>query len=68
MQGGEGAGLGELLEGVTGESSGGGEESFNPEEIEVPSTENLKELKECLSKAESTESAAEIQKCASLME
>jgi hypothetical protein len=68
MQGGEGAGLGELLEGVTGESSGGGEESFNPEEIEVPSTENLKELQECLQKAESTGSAAEIQKCASAME
>ena len=43
MQGGEGAGLGELLEGVGGESSGSGEESVNPEEIEVPSTENLKE-------------------------
>jgi hypothetical protein len=76
LQGGGGAeGLGGLLEGITGESSGSGETSAgaNPtkeleelgEEVEIPSVEDTKKLTECLSEAKS---AADIQKCSSLME
>jgi hypothetical protein len=76
LQGGGGSeGIGSLLEGITGESSGGGESSSggNPtkeleelgEEVEIPSVEDTKKLTECLSEAKS---AADIQKCSSLME
>jgi hypothetical protein len=76
LQGGGGSeGIGSLLEGITGESSGSGESSAggNPtkeleelgEEVEIPSVEDTKKLTECLSEAKS---AADIQKCSSLME
>jgi hypothetical protein len=68
MSGGEGEGLGSLLEGITGEggeSSSGGGESGSGSEIELPSLENSKEFNECLNEVES---ASEIQKCASLVE
>jgi hypothetical protein len=78
MQGGGGTeGLGSLLEGITGgeTSTGGGETSGggNPtkeleelgEEIEIPSAEDSKEFTECLEQAKS---AADVQKCTSLME
>jgi hypothetical protein len=76
LQGGGGSeGIGSLLEGITGESSGSGETSSggNPtkeleelgEEVEIPSVEDTKKLTECLSEAKS---AADIQKCSSLME
>jgi hypothetical protein len=71
MTEGGGAGLGSLLEGITGElggssgegSSGSIEKSL--EEAELPSVENSKEFTECLTEAES---AADVQKCATLME
>jgi hypothetical protein len=71
MTEGGGGGLGSLLEGITGEiggssgegSSGSIEKSL--EEAELPSVENSKEFTECLSEAES---AADVQKCATLME
>jgi len=75
MEGGGAGGLGNLLEGVTGGSggsSGGGsstgvgaqvEEKL--EEAEIPAVEKSKEFSECLKKAES---AADVQKCATLME
>lgn len=71
MTEGGGAGLGSLLEGITGElggssgegSSGSIEKSL--EEAELPSVEDSKEFTECLSEAES---AADVQKCATLME
>jgi hypothetical protein len=68
MSGGEGEGLGSLLEGITGgggESSSGGGESGSGSEIELPSAGASKEFTECLSEAKS---AADVQKCASLME
>jgi hypothetical protein len=62
--GGSGAGLGGLLEGLTGgsggSSSGGGSSSEG-----LPSVGASKEFSECLAEAES---AADVQKCASLME
>jgi hypothetical protein len=62
IQGEGGSGdLGELLEGIGG-SSGGAEV---PEELELPSVEDSKEFTECL---ENAESAADVQKCATLME
>jgi hypothetical protein len=69
MSGGGGDNLGELLEGFSGgESMGGSSGAELPEEVELPSTDDLKKLEECLSNAENAESAADIQKCASLME
>jgi hypothetical protein len=68
ISGGEGEGLGSLLEGITGEggkSSSGGGESGSGSEIEIPSVENSKEFTECLQEAES---ASDVQKCATLME
>jgi hypothetical protein len=67
---GGGGGLGSLLEGITGESEGGsgdlrGQIEEGLEEAELPSVENSKEFTECLQKAES---AADVQKCAPLME
>jgi hypothetical protein len=67
MQGG-GGGLGGLLEGLTGGSSGEGSsggEGGAPEGIEIPSVENSKEFTECLQEAQG---AADLQKCAKLME
>ncbi|HEX4752670.1 MAG TPA: hypothetical protein VH268_07220 [Solirubrobacterales bacterium] len=67
MQGG-GGGLGGLLEGLTGGSSGEGSsggEGGTPEGIEIPSAENSKEFTECLQEAQG---AADLQKCAKLME
>jgi hypothetical protein len=69
MSGGGTEGLGSLLEGITGssggESSSGGGESGSGEEIEIPSVGPSKEFTECLSEAKS---AADVQKCATLME
>lgn len=67
---GGGGGLGSLLEGITGEGEGGsgdlrGQIEEGLEEAELPSVENSKEFTECLQKAES---AADVQKCAPLME
>ncbi len=59
LQGGGSGGLGGLLEGL------GGESSPNAEELELPSAETSKKFTECLDEAES---AADVQKCASLME
>lgn len=67
MQGGGGESLGNLLEGLSGAiggSSVGAGNSSGPE-LELPSTGASKEFEECLSEAKS---AAELQKCASLME
>jgi hypothetical protein len=68
MEGG-GGDLGGLLEGITGGegSSGelGGQIEEGLEEAELPSVESSKEFTECLQKAES---AADVQKCATLME
>ncbi|HKZ14375.1 MAG TPA: hypothetical protein VJL81_11065 [Solirubrobacterales bacterium] len=65
-----GGGLGSLLEGLGGGGEGGSgglgsqiEEGL--EEAELPSVENSQEFTECLQKAES---AADVQKCAPLME
>jgi hypothetical protein len=69
LQGGSGGGegLGSLLEGIEGgsgsQSSGGG--GGSKEEIELPSVEGSKEFTECLAEAKS---AADVQKCAALME
>jgi hypothetical protein len=67
LQGGGGGGLGELLEGFSGAggSSSSGEGSSGAEELELPSTGASKEFSECLTEAQS---AADVQKCASLME
>ncbi|HEX4464776.1 MAG TPA: hypothetical protein VH042_09085 [Solirubrobacterales bacterium] len=75
MQGGGGDDLGGLLEGITGAigggeiSSGGGNASGSSGEALSETAEGLssgaKELQACLSEAES---AADVQKCASLME
>jgi hypothetical protein len=67
MEGGGAGGLGGLLEGIgggesSGSSSGGG---ASAEELELPSVGESKEFTECLSEAES---AADVQKCATLME
>jgi hypothetical protein len=69
VQGGGGAGLGGLLEGITGgsggESSSGSSSSggSGAEELQLPA--GSKEFSECLTEAES---AADVQKCAALME
>ncbi len=63
--GGGAGGLGELLEGLSGGSSSSGEGSSNTEELGLPSTSESKEFTECLDEAES---AADVQKCATLME
>ena len=74
--GGSGGGLGNLLEGLGGESGGssseggpsagiGGKIEEKLEEAELPSAEASKEFTECLDKSES---AADVQKCATLME
>jgi hypothetical protein len=71
LEGGGSGGLGNLLEDIVGESSGGsgggigGEIEKNLEEAELPSVEGSKEFTECLDNAES---AADVQKCATLME
>jgi len=67
LEGGGSGSLGSLLEGIVGESSGGsgGEIEKNLEEAELPSVEGSKEFTECLDNAES---AADVQKCATLME
>lgn len=76
LEGGSAGGLGSLLEGIKegnvskslegfteGGSSNG--EGGAKEEVELPSVGAAKEFKECLSEAES---AADVQKCATLME
>jgi hypothetical protein len=66
MEGGGAGGLGGLLEGIggaSGDSSSGSGSSA--EELELPSVGGSKEFTECLSEAES---AADVQKCATLME
>jgi hypothetical protein len=65
MQGGGGEdGLGSLLEGIdSGEASESANEAL--EELELPSTEESEEFTKCL---ETSKSASDIQKCASLME
>jgi hypothetical protein len=67
--GGSGGGLGDLLEGIGGESGSSGELGSKIEEgleeAELPSVEESKEFTQCLDKAES---AADVQKCATLME
>ena len=69
LEGGGSGGLGSLLEGIGGESGSSGnlgnqiEEGL--EEAELPSVESSKEFTECLQNAES---AADVQKCATLME
>ena len=83
MQGGGaegGEGLGSLLEGITGgsssSSSGSGTSPSSggkatkeleklAEEVEIPAVENSKEFTECL---QESKSAADVQKCTSLME
>jgi hypothetical protein len=62
--GGSGAGLGGLLEGLTGGSGGSSSGSGSSNEG-LPSVGASKEFSECLAEAES---AADVQKCASLME
>jgi hypothetical protein len=65
MEGGSG-GLGSLLEGIGGETSGSPSGSgSSAEELELPSVDDSKEFTECLGNAES---AADVQKCATLME
>ncbi|HEX4305219.1 MAG TPA: hypothetical protein VHZ54_04225 [Solirubrobacterales bacterium] len=72
-QGGGGENLGGLIEGITGalngESPAGGESSSGGNssggEIELPSAGESKEFTECLAEAKS---AADVQKCATLME
>jgi hypothetical protein len=64
LQGGEGGDLGGLLEGMdSGESSESTDELL--EEMELPSTAESEEFEKCL---ETSKSASDIQKCASLME
>ncbi len=67
--GGSGGGLGNLLEGIGGESGSSGELGSKIEEgleeAELPSVGESKEFTQCLDKAES---AADVQKCATLME
>jgi hypothetical protein len=65
LEGGGSGGLGSLLEGIGGESGGTSGGGGGAEELELPSVENSKEFTECLQNAES---AADVQKCASLME
>ncbi len=71
LQGGGGEGLGGLLEGIDGSSESaespdiGKEIEKNLEEAELPSVEQSKEFTKCLDNAES---AADVQKCAQLME
>jgi hypothetical protein len=68
MNGGGGESLGGLLEGLTGGPSGGnssGGEGSSLENLEIPSVENSKEFTECL---QESKSAADVQKCAKLME
>jgi hypothetical protein len=67
LEGGGGGDLGSLLEGITGgeSSSGSGGAAEKELELELPSVENSKEFTECLGEAES---AADVQKCATLME
>jgi hypothetical protein len=65
LQGGGTGGLGSLLEGIGGGSGGSSSGSGSGEELELPSVENSKEFTECL---ENAESAADVQKCATLME
>jgi hypothetical protein len=63
-----GAGLGSLLEGITGSGGGnssGGGNGASTEGLELPSAGASKEFTECLTEAKS---AADVQKCASLME
>jgi len=71
LEGGGSGGLDSLLEGIGGESEGsssgdlGGQIEEGLEEAELPSAEDSKEFTECLDNAES---AADVQKCATLME
>jgi hypothetical protein len=65
IEGGGGAGLGSLLEGITGGGSSGGGKGSGGGGVELPSVGASKKFTECLSEAES---AADVQKCASLME
>jgi hypothetical protein len=74
LEGGGTGGLGNLLEGIGGESGGsseggsggiGGKIEEQLEEAGGPSVEKSKEFTKCLDKAES---AADVQKCATLME
>ena len=72
MQGGGGVNLGSMLEGITGaiggngnSSGGGGGNSSGRPEIGLPSGGAGKEFQECLTEVEG---AADLQKCASLME
>ena len=70
LEGGESGGLGDLLEGIGGEGGSSGELGKQIEEgleeAELPSIEEeSKEFTQCLDKAES---AADVQKCATLME
>jgi hypothetical protein len=69
MEGGGTENLGSLLEGITGaiggEGSSKGAGNSSGSEIELPSTGQPKEFTECLSEAKS---AADVQKCATLME
>jgi hypothetical protein len=71
MQGGGTEGLGGLLEGIDGSSESaeapeiGKELEKNLEEANIPSAEAAKEFTQCL---ENAESAADVQKCAQLME
>ena len=60
LEGGGAGGLEGLLEGVGGESSGGGE---SPGEIEVPDLEESEAYLECL---QEVKSASDLQKCANL--
>ncbi len=71
LEGGSSGGLGSLLEGIGGEGEGGssgdlgGKIEEGVEEAELPSVEDSKEFTECLDNAES---AADVQKCATLVE
>ena len=65
LQGGGSGDIGSLLEGIGGESGGSSGNSGGAEELELPSVEDSKEFTECLDNAES---AADVQKCATLME
>jgi len=65
LEGGGSGGLGSLLEGIGGESGGSSGSGGSAEELELPSVEASKEFTECLGNAES---AADVQKCATLME
>jgi hypothetical protein len=64
FEGGGSGGLGSLLEGIGG-GTGGSSSGGGAKELELPSVEDSKEFTECL---ENAESAADVQKCASLME